>query len=355
MESLSNTKVLLLVIILLVLFSIFHERRISHIYGNSNGNHGMVTPLSFNANYQQSDSCLHREEDVENIISAADRIFIVTPPKAGGSSIKQFVMECTNNNFIQFPNGDFVKDKQLVEEWLTHDYELPKIVASHVYDDGPVKNLASSIPASSLLIYIHRNEEERLKSAIAYVVSKKVCGGNKPVSNKLRARMKMNTQDLFQDDGKCILEEDELIKLIRQKQHEIGGNGHKILKCGTYETFQNDGTNVLFMNYKQSDFLQETLAKYHCPGVEAIRANTASVNPNPDPYVRLNNDESVAEGEERRIVDLNSWLNEKVPVLGWTISKSLSSGDKCMGMTRQMERELLGCPTEFVRLPKFDL
>ena len=171
-QSLSNTKVLLLVIILLVLYFIFHERRISHIYGNSNGNHGMVPPLSYNANYQ-SDSCLHREEDAENIISAADRIFIVTPPKAGGSSIKQFVMKCTNNNFIQFPNGDFVEDKQKIEGWLTHDYELPKIVASHVYQDGPVKHLASSIPTSSLLIYIHRNEEERLKSAIAYVVSKK--------------------------------------------------------------------------------------------------------------------------------------------------------------------------------------
>ena len=166
--------------------------------------------------------------------------------------------------------------------------------------------------------------------------------------------MNMNTQDLFQDDGKCIMEEDKLIELIRQKQHEIGNSGHNILKCGTYETFQNDGTNVLFMNYKQSDFLQETLAKYHCPGVEAIKANTASDSKELDPYVRLN-DESVAEGEERRIVDLSSWLNEKVPVLGWTLNKGLSSGDKCKGMTRQMETELFNCPTEFIRLPKFDL
>ena len=106
------------------------------------------------------------------------------------------------------------------------------------------------------MIYVYRNELDRLKSAIACITNAKIC--SKPIDSKLKETFaKDMTADsvIFGEDGKCTINEDFLITVIKEEFKEISTGENRILTCNIYESPKRTDQDVIFVHYMQSSVL----------------------------------------------------------------------------------------------------
>jgi hypothetical protein len=261
------------------------------------------------------------------------------PAKAAGSSIKRFAGRCTGqpvkSNFID--NGDFRR------EFLAHAATLPSIIASHVKLDEPLIHLARHSNPDMLVIYIHREEHERVRSAAEHVLSYRVCQFNNPFT---RQDTTMKQFAMERNKTHCILNEDPVIQLIMTRPEEIMWGATRTLTCNTYNAIQENDPNFIIVNYKQSDQLQQLLAKHHCPELlremldngGGIQINTAS-DKAMEAFIRM---------PDGKILSVQDWWRNKGPLLEWALD--FRKDATCQGKTKHMEDVLFACPQEALQI-----
>jgi hypothetical protein len=95
------------------------------------------------------------------------------------------------------------------------------------------------------------------------------------------------------------------------------------------------------VNYKQVNRLQEVIAKYRCPDVKkAFKSNAASKKR--EAMIQLQTGERVS---------IKEWTNSKKGQFGFLHNVNINEYEpKCRAKTRMMEKEMLGCEDEVIRV-----
>jgi len=285
------------------------------------------SPIS--TQYSSLPTCLRLgfENDMDQLLSNYKQVFVVMPAKAAGSTFKEFTKTCMKKR--AFKDDNILEGEKLKNE-IRGDYELPSLISSHLSTFESFVNLMNHATEQSLIIYSHRKETERLRSAIVEV-----------------AKRECNAAGTY-ETRKCVLEEDNVIELIAKRTAEVKCGASNILTCETYKSIEANTPNLVFVNYKQADRIQTLLAKHHnCSKMEAIRANVGSKKF--PMFVKLNNTYT---DTANLIVDLNDWLDGKMELmeLGLQLKKNAS----CQAKTNKIQRALLSCPDETLLVSKSD-
>jgi hypothetical protein len=298
-------------------------------------------------------NCLDMQE-LDRVVSSANQIFILMPAKAGGQSLNVFADRCTTAE-LNYGKGHFSTDNTLhlgqeeLERYMTLHVHPPKVISSHVKDPKPMLRLIDSVEQSSLVIFMYRNEFSRLKSAIKYVASKRMCApgshyhtpfvsyyGNDVTSNAIEVK-----------DGRCTIDEDFLLQVVKDQKAEIG-MGNNLLNCGMYDSIERSDPNLIFAHFTESDALQKIVAKHHCPEARDIpvRINDQASSLLKDGTVTTTN---VYSKNANATVDIAEWVESKGPMLSWILGLHDNEGPLCNPKTKEMESDLLTCPSHFIR------
>jgi len=276
------------------------------------------------------------EDTLDSIISNSRQVFITMPAKAAGTSLKRFTSKCTKQNMPD----NFINSPMLSKNMLTDSFQLPSIIASHLYvGDEPLVDLAQHSTRETLIVYIHRDETERLLSGIRQVLTAGVCSQQRRVRSKVAGDT--SQLNIVRNDTHCTLDETPVVDLIEKRLGEAGFGSPEILTCKAYEAIQQNAPNMIFMHYTQADKLQHLLAKHHCPELmeEPSKENTAKEK-GMEVYLRLKKGAS--------IVKLDEWLKEKRNLLEWSLK--LKKHASCQAKTRHMEDDLFACSDQTVKV-----
>eukprot|EP00985_Skeletonema_marinoi_P020733 scaffold12395_cov162-Skeletonema_marinoi.AAC.1 len=272
------------------------------------------------------EQCLNLEikQDMDSLIASARQVFITMPAKAGGTSMKRFTEKCMNNrghgSIDNILNNGLFNKKSLIRK-----VHADSIVSSHLYDSNGLIRLAKYPSRETLMIHIHREETKRVVSGVKTVMST-ICNGSR--SYGLSAKKNGTVE--------CILEEGPVVDLIAKREGEVQFATHDILNCASYEALQDNGPQLVIINYKQVDKLQALLAKHHCPQLELpVRENIAA-DKSMDVFLKLETTGGV--------INIDDWLHEKGPSL--EVALNLRKDASCQAKTFHMEDELFGCPDE---------
>mmetsp|Transcript_9394 Transcript_9394/g.22926 ORF Transcript_9394/g.22926 Transcript_9394/m.22926 type:complete len:360 (-) Transcript_9394:109-1188(-) len=281
----------------------------------------------------------NQNKSLEALIKSSKVIFLTMPSKASGSSLKQFTRQCMEQKFSQ-PNLSLkqqyyvavdniisVDKPEKKMEFLTKTFDLPPIIASHIYSDVPFMSLMQHATRSALIIQFHREETDRLRSAIRHVLSKRACVPGQKID-----------KDTIINATCCILNESVVLNLIKSKFTEIGvGSIPRIFSCRTFQAIKDNEPNMILVQYRQSGEVQKLLAKYHCPGlVNPIKKNEAASGV----WIRLQHDEVT--------VDLEDWLDRKMEHIEWSLQLKREAG--CQATTRHMEDDLFSCTEQVLEV-----
>jgi hypothetical protein len=258
--------------------------------------------------------------------------------KAGGSSLKDFCNKC-NPNGAQIPDNFINKDENL-KPFLLSSLRPPKIVASHLYvGDQPLIDLIRHGAAKeTLIIYIYRDETDRLMSAIKNVVKQRLCSKGFAF-RKAFSNLSRQTFGLQDSSKQCIFDEEPFVReVIENRVVEVGYSIPTQLTCNLWNEIDETGPTILFLHYSQADALQAKLASQYCPGVRPVRTNVDTKDRSKAYVVR-----SAREGE----IPLDDWIAAKRSTLEFALKLS---GGSCKHRTRTMEDALRSCPSHAIRV-----
>ena len=288
-----------------------------------------------------SNKCLNlgSEESMDDLISNHRHVIITFPAKAAGTSMKDFTARCNGKIYID----NFLNYPEYSKTVLNDALHLPPIISSHILTDQPLIDLAQHSSRKTLIIYIHREETDRLKSAIRYVLNSRVCGYATPFMDEQNTNKMFN---LVKNDTHCILDETIVLRLIESKGIEIRMGSTMTLTCDAYEAIEQNAPDMVFMHYKQVDKLQRLLTKHHCPKLlnEAPARHNYKGERKMNVYLRLKNK---GKDGEKVIVNVDDWLEEKIYMMEWALK--MKKNITCQAKTRHMEEELFGCPGEALK------
>ena len=282
-----------------------------------------------------SEQCLNLDlnQDMDSLIASARQVFITMPAKAGGSSMKQFAKKCMNDSS---KTDNILNHGKFNKEYLISNLHAPPIVASHLYNSDSLIRLSKYPSRETLMIHIHREETNRIVSAVKHVLDK-VCTKS-PKTWSLSLRKGFNGVNIIKNGTECILEEGPVVDAIASRTAEIG-YGNDLLNCKSYKALQENGPQLVVINYKQVDKLQALLAKHHCPQLELpVHANIAEEK-SMNVFLKL---------QTGGVVNIKDWLREKGPSL--EVALNLRQGASCQAKTFHMEDELFGCPDEALQV-----
>ena len=277
-----------------------------------------------------SGQCLNLDlnQDMDSLIASARQVFITMPAKAGGTSMQAFANKCVGK--LKVKDGkdpNILNPGRFNKESLISNLHAPPIVASHLHNSDGLIRLSKYPSRETLMIHIHREETNRIVSAVKHVLDK-VCATN---PHKVRL-------NIIKNGTECILEEGPVVDAIASHTDEIG-YGNDILNCKSYKALQENGPQLVVINYKQVDKLQALLAKHHCPHLELpVHANIAEEK-STNVFLKL---------QTGGVVNIKDWLREKGPSL--EVALNLRQGASCQAKTFHMEDELFGCPDEALRV-----
>lgn len=283
--------------------------------------------------------CLSSDGEIEALISKASSYLtaIIMPPKAAGHTMTEFAAQCSDRMSMS-DEGNFLNYYTDIKKNLMRGQPInpPKIIASHALNDVAIKKLVQQLPTEALIIYIHRHERDRLVSAIKHVY--RVLDRRVGKLEWCNVRHKIHGYHSYS----CVTDENTLMTNIKENTNEIWTGDSVILTCDAYDAIEKNAPNMIFMNYKQANKLQVLLAKYNCPNLmesESILMNTRGEK-NVTVQVQLQKDPEI-------LVDLDEWIEAKADVI--SLALNLQRPEGCQGKTREMEKKLSSCPTEFVK------
>ena len=277
------------------------------------------------------------KSEIDQIIQSSTLLYVTMPAKAGGQSLKEFTRKC-----MKYDDGANMKTNlnhntdENKRELLTKTYEIPSLITGHINEGHQFVKLIEGVSDNTILIYVHRQETNRLVSAINQVVNDRLCRGDVRMMGEFKDK-------IIRNESKCIIDEKVLVDLIAERQFEIGDGIDKSLTCAAFDAIEKSKPNMLIINYRQVNQLQEAIAKQHCPDVLShlpIHIND-SAKDEFETHVQLLS-------EEGKAVLLSDWLERKKESLEWTLD--LKDSDRCQRKIRDMERILFTCQDEIVRL-----
>ena len=267
---------------------------------------------------------LDYNNDMDNILSEVKLVYVVMPAKAAGSTIKTFTSSCmkekgafaATDNILNKWHGD--KDKKLFQA-IMGSIELPSVIASHVYSSESMVDLIKHSTRKSLIIYVHREETDRLKSAIESVVS---------------------AECLPSSEG-CKQKEEDILKFVRQGWVEISLGAPRILTCDVYEAVEQNRPNMMFMHYTKVNKLLGLLAKHHCKGQTStehmkVRSTNQTV------VVELEKNSQKVNGTTH--VNVRDWIETKSELIEFVTG--LKDEASCLAETKIIEGGLSECPDQ---------
>jgi hypothetical protein len=271
---------------------------------------------------------LDLESDMDELLSKFKQVFVIMPAKNAGSSFEAFTKSCMKEkgSWQTVPNPIHRKSKRL-KNMLQSSFEMPTLIASHIFDSEYFIDLVKHATDDSLIIYVHRTGTDRLRSAIAQVSAYPHC------------------TDKYVHD-QCTLKEGEVLDFIAAREREIGHSENRILRCEAYESIEANAPNMVFMNYMQSNKMFQLLAKHHCPGQKAVHTNSGKRSKTI--WVELEN--STHNGNST--VELKDWLDAKMEMLEVTLK--LKHDVSCQATTRKMQHDLLSCQDETMHVSSSD-
>ncbi len=279
--------------------------------------------------------CLTFEQSFDNLVASSSSIFLTMPAKAAGFSLQDFTKKCVGGDGGgSNPLNESEKRENIFFSQLTP----PKIHSSHIYSDDTMIDLFQNVPRRSLIVYLHRNENDRLLSAIRQVVIG-ACKSTNPHP------MGVNIE---RHGSRCVLDERQVVdNVIKKKSKEIQMGNSEIMTCDFYSAIEDNFPRMVFLHYKRADDLQNVIAKYHCPKLvgHPIRINTEEDKKYIQPYLKL---------EDGQEVELNEWMEAKRDLLELTFQlKAVDRGTMtCQAQTRSMEDELFGCEDEILEITR---
>ena len=285
----------------------------------------------------EAPKCLTFEEDVEKRIAEASQVFITMPAKAAGSSLKTFEQKCLD--FQYFDN--FIIEESYVQKFLSSTMDLPKFIVSHIPDHLAITRLAQTTPKDVLTIFIYREESERkvssIKQVVEYCFCEDICWPGVNPSDYVEI-----TKD--KESGHCIIESetDLIYNVIGEGMWEIGFDTNGILSCPLYDAIDDNDPNMLMINYKEVDKLQEILARHYCPELLdqlPIHVNFSSQKQN-EAYVRVQ--------ESGEVVPVDEWAKSKQAFWDWAFDPTSDGDKRCQVRTREMERQMFACEEQVV-------
>lgn len=271
--------------------------------------------------------CLSSDYLGNFIQHSTDQVIITMPAKAGGSSIKSFALACNDDSYKKL-GDNFLNDPYKTEQLMTASYEMPGVIASHIYKATTLIRLIKNLPSGTLLVYPHRHETSRVISAVQEVLDKR-CKGGTP-------RMEKEKTEVFEkvDGSDCYVSEGKLVQLIKAGTAEIGAGATSLLTCETFDAIETYAPAMLFMDYRKVGQVQEPLAKKYCPDVDTVFKTNVAAKKEVMIYVQLN-------GYRNTTVRLKDWLMTKSSTLEFAMG--LNSDATCVAKLRMMEEKLQSC------------
>ena len=218
------------------------------------------------------------------------------------------------------------------------EFRMDKIMSSHSTNLKTITDLSKHTSRGSLIIYLHREETDRLLSAIKQV-AERLC---KSEFEKFRLNEELESTIHAEPVNKthCVLHERSFFDIIEQRPMEIQHGPDDILRCEAYEAIEQSLPNLVFLHYKQQNRLQSLLAKHYCPHMnEPVTINVFS-NKTIDIFIQSGND-------KEEVHTISDWLVEKGDMIEWSLKMK---GRGCQYKTRKIEDALFDCKDEIYQI-----
>lgn len=267
--------------------------------------------------------CINLKSNLPNLLEGTKQVIVFSPAKAGGTSMKLFATQCGNDGLHPHYEDNFINNKMLLKSFLLNSFKPPKIIASHLFNNSEA--LIDFIKYSgrkSLIIYLYREETDRLMSAIRYVVKDRLCDGNN------------HNVNFSAIDATCTISEKYLVdEIILKKFAELGFSVPDQLNCDLWQSIDEAGPTLFFINYKKSLLLQTKLAEHYCPLALAQKVMVdADRKASTLYFVHLEN--------SKEIVPLEDWLQAKESSIEFALQ---ISGGSCKHRAREVEDAMSSC------------
>lgn len=286
---------------------------------------------------QNVHKCLSIENELDGLVKSAKMIYITMPAKVAGTSFTLFTHDYCLKNYT-FPPGNYFSVKEQMRDLITANYDIPPIISSHIGLNNTLTDLVKGVTADSLIIYIHRKEDERLLSAIRQVAGR-IC------DKRFTPQLEGYKRAAIHSKNRCILREEPLHNLIIEKKLEIGNSGPRVLNCNFYNAVQENKPKIVFLNYKQADRLQFVLAKHKCP--ELLERNKLPIHFDDPKHWKQEIYIKRLRAKKDKI-PLTEWLADRKNVLGWAFN--LKNEASCVGKVNAMEEAMKKCEDETLQL-----
>ena len=203
--------------------------------------------------------------DMRQLINATDNIIVVMPAKAAGTSLKHFASRCYGDGYSPVFNN--IQDKlegEGIEAVLSNAWDSPGVIASHFWHPQALSRILQNASPRTLIIYSHRDENSRFKSAAYHVLSQWCKNGIPQQLVKVMPALK----GIF--DGqkdKCNINEMDLIKTLRLRPQEMQMGTNELLTCELYSAIEEYAPNMIFMDFKSASDMQNLMAEKYCPKI----------------------------------------------------------------------------------------
>lgn len=274
--------------------------------------------------YVSSQDCisLDKGKDMDILLSKYKQVFVMMPAKASGTSLKTFTRRCMqSSNTSSFAEIDNIFSKSAGrQEAFVEQLKMPSLVASHATNLSHILNLIKHVTRDSLIVYSHREETDRLMSAIKQVV-RSMCR----VRGESREGLRITA-------GECYVNEKLLTDTIASRIGEIHMGAPELLTCETYKAIEDRRPTMIFMDYEKASQLQRLLAKHHCPEV----TDTFRISSSKSLFTVLGGSENTG-----TVVSMDEWLSAKKGLMEYVYG--LRRDASCQGVTQDIEDDLFSC------------
>jgi len=261
-------------------------------------------------------------DDMRQLINSTDNVIVIMPAKAAGSSLKHFADGCYDGEYkfknIQKLIGD--DGPSGIESVLSNSWNAPKVFASHFWAPVKLTRLVRSTSLRTLIIYSHREENSRFKSAAFHVLSQWCKNGGHSSMSQV-------------ETDKCSINEESLIKILKARPEEMQMGTNELLTCETYNAIEEYAPNMIFMDFKSANNIQSLIAEKYCPHM----ANH---------HIAKGDDKISVVIKNGTLVSLSTWLDQKSSYLDWSLE--LNKRANCLVKTRHMEENLNTCEGGFL-------
>ena len=278
-----------------------------------------------------SQSCVTSMEDLEQRMNSTSMTFVLPPYKGGGSSLYRLQKFCSG---APLKPNKLLSNQEVLKDFFVLNETVPKFLMTHVVKSETLTDLIYHASPDSLIVFLYRNERDRLVSAVRHILEHRLCGSWNITEKHYEALV------VEKDESKCLVGEEALVEFIRPpRKYEVTGSVRNILSCKFFDLIRENYPNIIFMEYSKQDELQRVLAKVNCP--ELMPQVPFRVNESGDvPNVFILR----ADGKQ---VPIMEWLKGKAHVLELLMTPP-SEHAGCGLERKQIEEAISFCPERTV-------